>query len=274
MEILIGAQQDSQLWLAGGGHGKGGFGKGGFGKGGFGKGGQGYGGYGAGGFVTGTGPIITGSYVGGPYVARPLVAASYSTGAYAQPGLNGYSALALQSSSAGAVVAGYNSYNVGAYAPAPVLPSLPAIGHLESPVENVETFVSTDGPLLENNVNSYSRKKTVAITHKPVYHKTIHNHYTQHDRVHKDVLHHVGETENRHFNVAGREVSGGAINIQHGNTGHAAYPSIVGVSSSSAVAPTTTSTAFEPNLRTYGQPTAFEYRQPAAFQRPGLPLLG
>jgi len=91
----------------------------------------------------------------------------------------------------------------------------------------VEEYYQAEGPILENQVNSYDVETSYAVTHKPVFHKTVYNHITQHDRVNKEVLHHVSESEVRNFEVAGDQIYGGAVEVDHGEIGHAAYGAMI-----------------------------------------------
>lgn len=115
---------------------------------------------------------------------------------------------------------------------------------------HVEEFVSTEGPVVENQLNRYNRVKKYSVTHRPVYHKTVVNHYTAHDRVNKEVIHHLGEKEARYFDVAGKEIHGGSVQVQHGDVGHAAYPSIVGAATGGVITG---------SINPVVEPTAFEY---------------
>lgn len=231
-----------------------------------GLGGQGHGrghggGHGGGAYVAGT-PYVTGTYTSGAY--NPI--GTYNTA--------GYSALALQSSAANV-----NSYNFeGPFDQG--IPAPPIIGHGQGPpfghgkkhgkhakiqhvptVEDVqvEEFVSTEGPVVENQLNRYNRVKKYTVTHRPVYHKTVVNHYTAHDRINKEVVHHLGEKEARYFDVAGKEVYGGSVQVQHGDVGHAAYPSIVGAATGGTGV---TAGSINPIV----EPTQFEYNPIQAAQ--------
>jgi len=192
--------------------------------------------YSTGGYGTGVGGYGTGNYAAlalqsssGGAQASGYGVGSYGVGGY---GTGNYAALAIQSSSGGGAL----GYGVGLQqAPLPQgPPPLPQkLGHghkgvstaafvqpvVQAPAyENVEVqeFVSTQGPVVENQVNSYSNKKKYAITHRPVYHKTVYNHYTAHDTINKDVIHHVGEKETRAYDVAGKNVYAGSVSVNHG----------------------------------------------------------
>jgi len=215
--------------------------------GGYAAGGYGVGGYGVGGIggVGGVGGYGVGGYgVGG-------------VGGYGVGGVGGYGV----GGGVGAFNSGYNSYSTGllleeggiAGGPGHGGPPVPP-GHggggpgggkhgiggkhggkhgkqIQPVAQNVvvEEYVSTEGPIIENQVNSYDRQTAYAVTHRPVYHKTINNHYSILDKVNKDILHHVGEQEVRHFQVPGEETFAVAENIHHGDQGHAAYSSIMGL---------------------------------------------